>query len=169
VPPSLIPGHLAGAVPTRAPRRRSPLARLERVQPQTGLQLERLIDAYQRGALQVEELQARRDRLDATSAAARARAEKLAAREMVARGSIVWGRISLPSPPPCARAVFAVVTAGPSICWALRRPEVLRRRMNGGPTAEPDPRQKIIVAGVYLWCTALLVVSALDRRSGSHS
>ena len=58
------------------------LARLERVQRQTGLQIERLIDAYQRGALSVEELQARRERLDATSAAARARAEDLAAQEM---------------------------------------------------------------------------------------
>jgi site-specific DNA recombinase len=58
------------------------LARLERVQRQTGLQIERLIDAYQRGALSVEELRARRERLDATSAAARARAEELAAQEM---------------------------------------------------------------------------------------
>ena len=41
-----------------------------------------MIDAYQRGALSVEELQARRERLDATSAAAQARAEELAAREM---------------------------------------------------------------------------------------
>jgi len=39
-----------------------------------------LIDAYQRGALSVEELQARRERLDATSAAAQARAEELQAR-----------------------------------------------------------------------------------------
>ena len=63
-------------------------------------------------------------------------------------------------------AVFVVATAGPSIYWAVRRPEVLRRRMNAGPIAETRPAQKIIVAAVYLWFTVLLVVSALDHRFG---
>ncbi len=63
-------------------------------------------------------------------------------------------------------AVFALVSAGPSIYWALKRPDVLRRRMNSGPTAETRPAQKIIVAGIYLWFFALLVVSALDHRFG---
>ena len=38
--------------------------------------------------------------------------------------------------------------------------------MNAGPTAETRPAQKIIVAGIYLWFFALLVVSALDHRFG---
>jgi site-specific DNA recombinase len=42
------------------------LARLEAVQRQTRLQIERLIDAYQRGALGVEELKGRRERLEPT-------------------------------------------------------------------------------------------------------
>jgi protein-S-isoprenylcysteine O-methyltransferase Ste14 len=63
-------------------------------------------------------------------------------------------------------AVFTATTAGPSIYWAVRRPEVLRRRMNAGPTAETRPAQKIIVASVYVWFAALLVVSALDHRFG---
>lgn len=63
-------------------------------------------------------------------------------------------------------AVFAIVSAGPSIYWALRRPEVLRRRMNAGPMAETRPAQKVIVACIYLWFAALLVVSAFDHRFG---
>jgi protein-S-isoprenylcysteine O-methyltransferase Ste14 len=66
-------------------------------------------------------------------------------------------------------AAFVVATAVPSIYWAVRRPEVLRRRMNAGLTAETRPAQKIIVAGVYLLFTALLVVSALDHRFGWSS
>jgi hypothetical protein len=58
------------------------LARIERLQRRTTLQIERLIDAYQRGALGAEELKRRRERLETTCAAARARAEELAAQEM---------------------------------------------------------------------------------------
>lgn len=58
------------------------LAHLERVQRHAALQIERLIDAYQRGALSVEELKGRRERLEATRAGARARAEELAAHEI---------------------------------------------------------------------------------------
>lgn len=63
-------------------------------------------------------------------------------------------------------AVFAATTAGPSTYWALRRPEVLRRRMNAGPAAETRTAQKIIATGLQLWFIALLVVSALDHRFG---
>lgn len=48
----------------------------------------------------------------------------------------------------------------------IRSPEVLRRRMNAGPTHESRPVQKIVSAGVVLAFFALLVVSALDRRFG---
>jgi protein-S-isoprenylcysteine O-methyltransferase Ste14 len=63
-------------------------------------------------------------------------------------------------------AIFTLVTAVPSLYWALKRPEILRRRMNAGPTAETRPAQKIIVTGVYLWASAMFVVSALDHRFG---
>ena len=63
-------------------------------------------------------------------------------------------------------AVFTLTTAGPSIYLGLKNPEVLRRRMHAGPTAETRTAQKIIVANVYLWCSAMLVVSALDHRFG---
>jgi protein-S-isoprenylcysteine O-methyltransferase Ste14 len=63
-------------------------------------------------------------------------------------------------------AVFTATTAGPSIYWAVKRPEVLRRRLNAGPTKETRPAQKIIVANVYLFSTALFVVSAFDHRFG---
>lgn len=63
-------------------------------------------------------------------------------------------------------AVFTATTAGPSIYWAVKRPEVLRRRMNAGPLAEARPAQKIIVTGVYLLASAMFVVSALDHRFG---
>jgi len=63
-------------------------------------------------------------------------------------------------------AVFTATTAGPSVYWAVKRPEILRRRMNAGPLAEARPAQKIIVTGVYLLASATFVVSALDHRFG---
>jgi protein-S-isoprenylcysteine O-methyltransferase Ste14 len=63
-------------------------------------------------------------------------------------------------------AVFTATTAGPSIYWAMKRPEVLRRRMSAGPLAEARPAQKVIVTGVYLLASAMFVVSALDHRFG---
>jgi protein-S-isoprenylcysteine O-methyltransferase Ste14 len=63
-------------------------------------------------------------------------------------------------------AVFAAVSAVPSIYWAVKRPEVLRRRMNAGPMAEGRAAQKLIATGIYLWFSATLAVSALDHRFG---
>jgi protein-S-isoprenylcysteine O-methyltransferase Ste14 len=66
-------------------------------------------------------------------------------------------------------AVFTVTSAGPSIYWALKKPDVLRRRMNAGPAAETRLAQKFIVTGIQLWFFAVLAVSALDHRFGwSH-
>src|SRR2546430_17462378 len=61
-------------------------------------------------------------------------------------------------------AVLATTTAGPSIYWAKRRPEVLRRRMNAGPAAETRTAQKIIVTCIQLWFMSVEVVSALEHR-----
>ena len=57
-------------------------ARLERVERETTRQIERLIDAYQRGAVSVEELRGRRERLEEARTAARTRAEELAAQDL---------------------------------------------------------------------------------------
>jgi len=61
-------------------------------------------------------------------------------------------------------AVFSIATTAPSIYWAMRRPEVLQRRMNVGPTAETRPAQKAAVIGLLVSFAALLAVSAFDHR-----
>ena len=63
-------------------------------------------------------------------------------------------------------AVFAVTSFGPSAYWALRSPEVLRRRMRSGPTAETRTVQKAATIGITATALATLVVSALDHRFG---
>jgi protein-S-isoprenylcysteine O-methyltransferase Ste14 len=63
-------------------------------------------------------------------------------------------------------AVFGAVSFGPSMYWALRRPEVLQRRMHAGPMAETRPAQKVATVGITATVVALLVVSALDHRFG---
>jgi protein-S-isoprenylcysteine O-methyltransferase Ste14 len=45
-------------------------------------------------------------------------------------------------------------------------PALLKRRLSGGPTAEKEPTQKIIMGFVSLGFIALLVVPALDHRFG---
>jgi len=45
-------------------------------------------------------------------------------------------------------------------------PALLQRRMSGGPTAEKQPTQKFIMLCASLGFIALLVVPALDHRSG---
>lgn len=63
-------------------------------------------------------------------------------------------------------AVFTAVSAGPSIYWGLRKPEVLRRRMRSGPIAETRPAQKAATVGIAATIIAVSVVSALDHRFG---
>jgi protein-S-isoprenylcysteine O-methyltransferase Ste14 len=63
-------------------------------------------------------------------------------------------------------AVFGVTSFGPSVYWALRRPDILRRRMRSGPTAETRPVQKIATVGIAVMVLAVLVLSALDHRFG---
>ena len=45
-------------------------------------------------------------------------------------------------------------------------PALLRRRLRGGPTAEKETSQKIIMSFISIGYVALLVVSALDHRFG---
>jgi protein-S-isoprenylcysteine O-methyltransferase Ste14 len=63
-------------------------------------------------------------------------------------------------------AIFTVVSAGPTIYWGLRKPEVLRRRMRSGPIAETRPAQKVATVGIVTIVVAMSVVSALDHRFG---
>jgi protein-S-isoprenylcysteine O-methyltransferase Ste14 len=66
--------------------------------------------------------------------------------------------------------VYLAVFFGPSALvtvYLMRRdPALLERRMRGGPTAEPEPAQRIIMWLVSLGFIALLVVPALDHRFG---
>jgi protein-S-isoprenylcysteine O-methyltransferase Ste14 len=51
--------------------------------------------------------------------------------------------------------------------WLMRHdPALLRRRMRGGPFAEQEPRQKIIMTITSIGFVALPVVPGLDRRFG---
>jgi protein-S-isoprenylcysteine O-methyltransferase Ste14 len=45
-----------------------------------------------------------------------------------------------------------------------RDPALLERRMKGGPTAEPRPRQRLIMLGASIGFFLLVIVPALDRR-----
>jgi protein-S-isoprenylcysteine O-methyltransferase Ste14 len=63
-------------------------------------------------------------------------------------------------------AVFGAVSFGPSMYWALRNPEVLRRRMRSGPIAETRTVQKVATVGMIVAVSAVLVVCALDHRFG---
>jgi protein-S-isoprenylcysteine O-methyltransferase Ste14 len=66
--------------------------------------------------------------------------------------------------------VYLVIFVGASwlttVYLERNDPALLERRMRGGPTAEKEPRQKIIMLGASLGFIALLVVPALDRRFG---
>src|SRR3954447_8165555 len=63
-------------------------------------------------------------------------------------------------------AIFAGRSCGPPVYGALRRPDVRRRRMRAGPTAETRPAQKLAIVGTIATVVAVCVVSALDHRLG---
>ncbi|SEH69355.1 Protein-S-isoprenylcysteine O-methyltransferase Ste14 [Mycolicibacterium rutilum] len=62
--------------------------------------------------------------------------------------------------------IFSVLTTVPNLYLAQRRPEVLRRRMRAGPTAERRPAQRFASIGYLLLFVLVAVVSALDHRFG---
>jgi protein-S-isoprenylcysteine O-methyltransferase Ste14 len=62
--------------------------------------------------------------------------------------------------------VFALATWIPSVYLLRANPAALQRRMHGGPTAEPRPLQKLVIAFLMLSMFAMVVVSALDHRFG---
>jgi protein-S-isoprenylcysteine O-methyltransferase Ste14 len=66
-------------------------------------------------------------------------------------------------------AVFFAPALAITVYLMKNDPELLERRMNGGPTAEKEPAQKIIMFLVSLGFIGLMVFPALDHRFGwSH-
>jgi protein-S-isoprenylcysteine O-methyltransferase Ste14 len=61
---------------------------------------------------------------------------------------------------------FVVLSVIYTVYVGVKNPEVLRRRMNAGPTHESRPVQKVVSSGVVLTFFALLVVSGFDHRFG---
>jgi protein-S-isoprenylcysteine O-methyltransferase Ste14 len=61
---------------------------------------------------------------------------------------------------------FAGVSALTTLYLIRKDPALLERRMRGGPTAEKQPTQKLIMLGMSIGFIALLVVPALDHRFG---
>ena len=66
-------------------------------------------------------------------------------------------------------AVYFAASAAITLYLMKKDPQLLARRMSGGPAAEKLPAQKIIMSLTSLGFIGLLVVPALDRRFGwSH-
>jgi protein-S-isoprenylcysteine O-methyltransferase Ste14 len=61
---------------------------------------------------------------------------------------------------------FVGVSALTTFYLIRKDPALLERRMRGGPTAEKQPTQKLIMLGMSIGFIALLVVPALDHRFG---
>jgi len=65
--------------------------------------------------------------------------------------------------------IYAAASMLISIWLAWRDPALLERRLKGGPTAEAEPRQKLIMGFASLAFVALIAVPGLDHRFGwSH-
>jgi len=60
--------------------------------------------------------------------------------------------------------VFAGVSTLITLDLIRKDPALLARRMKGGPTAEKQPNQKLIMLGMSIGFIALLVVPALDHH-----
>jgi protein-S-isoprenylcysteine O-methyltransferase Ste14 len=66
-------------------------------------------------------------------------------------------------------AVYFALSFAITLYLMKHDPQLLARRMSGGPTAEKEPAQKIIMVFASLGFIGLLVVPALDHRLGwSH-
>ena len=66
-------------------------------------------------------------------------------------------------------AVYFALSLAITLYLVKHDPQLLARRMSGGPTAEKEPTQKIIMWFASLGFIGLLVVPALDHRFGwSH-
>jgi len=63
-------------------------------------------------------------------------------------------------------AIFTTASLLTSLYLLRRDPALLKRRLSGGPTAEKETSQKIIMLFASIGFTAVLVVPALDHRFG---
>jgi protein-S-isoprenylcysteine O-methyltransferase Ste14 len=63
-------------------------------------------------------------------------------------------------------AVFFIGSCATTLYLMRHDPALLQRRMRGGPFAEKEPRQKIIMLLASIGFIALLIVPALDHRFG---
>jgi protein-S-isoprenylcysteine O-methyltransferase Ste14 len=63
-------------------------------------------------------------------------------------------------------AVYFALSLAITLYLMKKDPQLLARRLRGGPTAEKEPAQKIIMAVASLGFIGLIVVPALDRRFG---
>ena len=63
-------------------------------------------------------------------------------------------------------AVYSAASLAITLYLMNKDPELLRRRMSGGPFAEKEPAQKIIMFFTSLGFISLLVIPALDHRFG---
>src|SRR5262249_15192035 len=63
-------------------------------------------------------------------------------------------------------AIFMGASALTTLYLMRKDPALLERRMRGGPTAEKQPAQKLIMLCVSVGFSALLVVPALHHRFG---
>ena len=61
-------------------------------------------------------------------------------------------------------AVFSVCAAAITLYLMKYDPALLERRMSGGPTAEKEPTQRVIMTVISVAYIAMFVVSGLDRR-----
>jgi protein-S-isoprenylcysteine O-methyltransferase Ste14 len=61
-------------------------------------------------------------------------------------------------------AVYFASSLAITLYLMKKDPKLLERRMSGGPTAEKEPTQKIIMSFVWLGFIGLLVFPALDHR-----
>jgi protein-S-isoprenylcysteine O-methyltransferase Ste14 len=66
-------------------------------------------------------------------------------------------------------AVFVGSSAAVTVYLAMRDPMLLERRMRAGPTAEKEPKQKILMLFAMMGFIALLVLPAIDHRLGWSS
>jgi protein-S-isoprenylcysteine O-methyltransferase Ste14 len=65
--------------------------------------------------------------------------------------------------------VFLASTLGITLHFLERDPDLIRRRLPAGPTAEPRPVQKVVQALASLCFLGVFVISGLDRRHGWSS
>src|SRR5205807_2343920 len=61
-------------------------------------------------------------------------------------------------------AVYFAASIAITLYLMKKDPRLLERRLSGGPTAEKEPRQKIIMVFASLGFVGLIVSSALDHR-----